>query len=112
MEHSTLSALTSSERERLLKAAQARSISKAIKFTPIAVTKNRENLPLSFAQERVWFLAQMEGGSQTSHIPLGVRLRGRLDRRALKGALDRIVARHEVLRTTFMAVAGEPQQRI
>ncbi|HZE23425.1 MAG TPA: condensation domain-containing protein, partial [Blattabacteriaceae bacterium] len=60
----------------------------------------------------MWFLAQMEGGSQTSHIPLGVRLRGRLERRALKQALDRIVARHEVLRTTFKAVAGEPRQQI
>ncbi|HKD14048.1 MAG TPA: condensation domain-containing protein, partial [Candidatus Angelobacter sp.] len=98
MEHSTLAGLTSSERERLLKAAQARSISKATKFTPIAVATNRENLPLSFAQERVWFLAQMEGGSQTCHIPLGLRLCGRLDRRALKRALNRIVARHEALR--------------
>jgi amino acid adenylation domain-containing protein len=82
------------------------------KLPEILRAERGENLPLSFAQERVWFLAQVEGGSQTSHIPLGMRLRGRLERRALKRALDRIVARHEVLRTTFNAVAGEPRQQI
>jgi amino acid adenylation domain-containing protein len=112
MEHSMLAQLTDSERERLLKVAEARSIRKPIKFAPIPITEGRENLPLSFAQQRLWFLAQMEGGSKASHMPLGVRLRGRLDREALKQALDRIVARHEALRTTFVMVEGEPLQQI
>ncbi|HEV8491405.1 MAG TPA: amino acid adenylation domain-containing protein, partial [Candidatus Angelobacter sp.] len=69
-------------------------------------------LPLSYAQQRLWFLAQMEGLSEVYHMPLGVRLVGKLDRRALGLALDRIVQRHEALRTTFIVVDGEPVQRI
>ena len=69
-------------------------------------------LPLSFAQQRLWFLDQMEGVSQAYHMPAGLRLRGRLDVVALEGALDRIVSRHEVLRTTFAVVGEQPVQRI
>src|ERR1041385_5046759 len=69
-------------------------------------------MPLSCAQERLWFLCQIEGGSEAHHISFGRRLRGSLDRTALRRALDRIVARHEVLRTTFAVVEGEPVQRI
>ena len=68
-------------------------------------------LPLSFAQQRLWFLAQM-GASEAYHIFYGWRLKGRLDREALRRALDRIVGRHEALRTTFVALEGEPAQRI
>ncbi|HZI72912.1 MAG TPA: condensation domain-containing protein, partial [Gemmatimonadales bacterium] len=71
-----------------------------------------ERIPLSFAQERLWFLAQMEGVSAAYHIPLGVRLRGELNREALVRALGRIVERHEALRTTFVMVDGEAEQRI
>ncbi|HEX6910941.1 MAG TPA: amino acid adenylation domain-containing protein, partial [Longimicrobium sp.] len=69
-------------------------------------------LPLSFAQQRLWFLEQMGGLGATYHVPLGLRLRGALDREALVRALDRLVERHEVLRTTFALVDGEPEQRI
>src|SRR5262249_45769753 len=67
--------------------------------------------PLSFAQQRLWFLAQM-GVSEAYHIFYGLRLRGQLNREALQRALDRIVARHEGLRTTFVSIEGEPVQRI
>src|SRR5215212_10056352 len=70
------------------------------------------DLPLSFAQQRLWFLAQMEGGSQAYHIPWRVQLKGKLDRGALRQALDRIVARHEVLRTVFVSIDGDPKQWI
>jgi hypothetical protein len=69
-------------------------------------------LPLSFAQQRLWFLAQIEGLSEAYHIHGGLWLRGRLDRGALRQALDRVVARHEALRTCFVQIDGQPWQRI
>src|SRR2546423_99431 len=50
-----------------------------------------EYVPLSFAQQRLWFLAQIEGVTKAYHIPVGVRLRGQLDRAALKRSLDRLI---------------------
>ena len=73
----------------------------------ITLAERGAPLPLSFAQQRLWFLAQLEGASQAYHIPWGMRLRGELDRGALARALDRIVERHEALRTTFVLVGGE-----
>jgi hypothetical protein len=57
-------------------------------------------------------LAQMEGVSEAYHIPFGLRLKGELDQGALREALDRIVVRHEALRTRFVSVDGEAEQRI
>ncbi|WP_344662031.1 amino acid adenylation domain-containing protein, partial [Catenulispora subtropica] len=79
---------------------------------PLVPVARTGPLPLSSAQQRLWFLAQMEGVSQAYHIPVGLRLTGTLDRTALRRALDTIVARHEALRTTFVRVDGEPAQRI
>ena len=78
----------------------------------IAATGRGERLPLSFAQQRLWFLAQMDGVSETYHIPFGLRLKGDLNRTALRQSLDRILARHEALRTTFVFVEEQPVQRI
>ncbi|HEV2642445.1 MAG TPA: condensation domain-containing protein, partial [Candidatus Elarobacter sp.] len=79
-----------------------------------AITPVDRDRPLvaSFAQQRMWLSAQIEGVSETYHVPLGWRLSGRLDRAALRRALDRLVARHESLRTAFDVVNGEPVQRI
>jgi arthrofactin-type cyclic lipopeptide synthetase C len=66
-------------------------------------------LPLSFAQQRLWFLAQMDGGNTAYNIPLGLHLRGRLDAVALQRALARIVARHETLRSRFTQLNDEAQ---
>jgi amino acid adenylation domain-containing protein len=79
---------------------------------PVEKAEHRERLPLSFAQRRLWFLAQMDGASAAYNIPYELQLSGRLDKAALRRALDRIVARHEALRTTFTVVDGEPVQRI
>ncbi len=78
----------------------------------ITVADRGEALPLSFAQQRLWFLAQMEGGSEAYHIPVGLRLKGELDEDALRRSLDRIVARHEALRTRFVAEEGQAVQLI
>ena len=78
----------------------------------ISSVSRADKLPLSFAQQRLWFLAQMEGASEAYHLPLTLYLKGALDRAALRRALDRILARHEALRTTFSVSDGEPVQRI
>jgi acyl carrier protein len=71
-------------------------------------------LPLSWAQQRLWFLDRMDpAASAAYHVPAALRLSGRLDRAALRATLDRIVARHEVLRTTLVLdEEGAPVQRI
>jgi amino acid adenylation domain-containing protein len=79
---------------------------------PIEPVDRGGRLPLSFAQQRLWFLEQMGGLGSAYHAPLRLRLRGTLDREALARALDGIVARHEALRTTFTEVDGAPEQRI
>ncbi|WP_331023625.1 amino acid adenylation domain-containing protein [Longimicrobium sp.] len=79
---------------------------------PVVPTERTQVPPLSFAQQRLWFLEQMGNLGSTYHIPMRLRLRGDLDRGALARSLDRIVARHEVLRTSFPTVDGEPVQRI
>ncbi|WP_445081660.1 condensation domain-containing protein, partial [Pseudomonas syringae] len=73
----------------------------------IVQTSREARLPLSFAQQRLWFLAQMEGASAAYHIPAGLRIVGALDEAALQRALNRIVARHEVLRTTFVQTGDQ-----
>jgi amino acid adenylation domain-containing protein len=92
--------------------ARALARASSAELSPIVAVERGAHLPLSFAQQRLWFLAQMEGVSQAYHIPMGWRLKGDLDRGALRKALDRIVARHEALRTIFALVDGDPVQRI
>ncbi|MDQ3826501.1 MAG: condensation domain-containing protein, partial [Actinomycetota bacterium] len=67
-------------------------------------------LPLSFAQQRLWFLDEFEPGSTEYVIPLAVRLRGELDIEALSRAMTALVDRHEPLRTTFDVVDGRGMQ--
>src|SRR5215204_1283629 len=106
------SQLTLVEKERLLKLAKSFRVESLTPTLPsISVVEQREHLPLSFAQQRLWFLAQI-GASQAYHISNGWRLKGQLDRGALRRALDRIVARHEALRTAFVALESQPIQRI
>jgi amino acid adenylation domain-containing protein len=71
-----------------------------------------EDLPLSFAQQRLWFLDQLEAARAAYHTVAVVRLSGVLSPPALAAALAAVVARHEALRTTFPARGGQPVQRI
>ncbi|MEW5925947.1 MAG: amino acid adenylation domain-containing protein [Gemmatimonadota bacterium] len=105
--------LSVTELERILQMARAASLERSTpKPSLIPRAERNGRLPLSFAQQRLWFLEQLGSGGSAYHIPAGLRLQGTLDRDALVGALDRIVARHEALRTVFAQVDGVPEQRI
>ncbi|USJ00461.1 amino acid adenylation domain-containing protein [Xanthomonas prunicola] len=95
--------------------ALARCVASAAASTlPAIVPADRSApLPLSFAQQRLWFLARLDTQAALAYLmPNGLRLRGRLNRDALRQALDRIVARHETLRTRIGLHNDEPVQRI
>jgi amino acid adenylation domain-containing protein len=98
--------------------ALAASIESAVKdglglaVPPIRRAPRDRELPLSFAQQRLWFLDQLEPGSPFYNSPATLRLKGRLDVGALRRSLAEIVRRHEVLRTTFTTRKGQPAQVI
>ena len=83
-----------------------------LQFPPILPVSRDRSLPLSFAQQRLWFLDQLEPNSPFYSIPLAIRLKGPLDEEALEQSLNEIVRRHESLRTTFVTAEGEPLQMI
>jgi amino acid adenylation domain-containing protein len=77
---------------------------------PLAPVPRGDEASLSFAQQRLWFLERLQGPGATYLVPAGLRLRGELDAAALGLALERIVARHEALRTVFRERDGVPVQ--
>ncbi len=79
---------------------------------PIEPTPRDGELPLSFAQQRLWFLDQLEPGNPAYNMPWAVRLRGALDVDLLRRSFDEVARRHEALRTTFAASEGRPVQVI
>src|SRR6185295_12805767 len=89
-----------------------RGLGAELQGQPMERVERAERLPLSFAQQRLWFLDQMEPGSSFYNIPAAVRLRGVLNVEALERTLSEVVRRHQVLRTHFIAVDGAPVQVI
>jgi amino acid adenylation domain-containing protein len=79
---------------------------------PVVPAERTGALPLSFAQERLWFIDRMEPGSAVYNMPVARRLGGVLDVAALERSLGEIIRRHEALRTTFTEVDGSPVQVI
>ena len=79
---------------------------------PIEAVKGAADLPLSYAQQRMWFLDQLEPNTPLYNIPGAFRFQGALDLAALRASVDEIVARHDVLRATFPTVDGRPRQVI
>jgi amino acid adenylation domain-containing protein len=79
---------------------------------PLVPVPRRGDLPLSFAQQRLWFLHRLDPASPAYHIPSALHLAGRLDHAALERTLRSITERHEALRTTFTLSGEEPVQRI
>ncbi|MFP5263127.1 MAG: amino acid adenylation domain-containing protein [Blastocatellia bacterium] len=79
---------------------------------PLEPVSRESNLPLSFAQQRLWFINQLMPDSPLYNMPIAVRLEGALNVAALEQSLTEITRRHEVLRTTFKTVNGQPAQVI
>lgn len=81
-------------------------------YASIVPVSINTNLPLSFAQQRLWFLNQLEPNSTAYNFPIAVRLSGALNVAALEQSFNEIVQRHEALRTTFTSINGQPIQVI
>lgn len=80
--------------------------------SPLVAQARPERLPLSFTQQRLWFINQLEGATPQYNLPEAMRLRGELDLEALDKAISALVERHEILRTRFVETDGEPEQII
>ncbi|HYG65750.1 MAG TPA: amino acid adenylation domain-containing protein, partial [Thermoanaerobaculia bacterium] len=84
----------------------------SIELPPLAPLSRPDEIPLSFAQQRLWFIEQLEPGSAVYNTPFFLRLTGALDVVALASAFAGVVERHEVLRTTFVAAEGNPAVQV
>ena len=93
--------------QRLKGAARRQAESRVIPKRP-----NPDSAPLSFAQRQMWVIDQMTPGNPAYDLPVGYRIKGRLDATALENGFNEIIKRHEALRTTFTLSDGEPLQLI
>src|SRR5262249_34259787 len=92
--------------------AAAQRAGRGLEAPPIVPVPRGRDLPLSFAQQRLWFLDRLVPGSAAYNMALALRLRGEIRPEALAGAFAEIVRRHESLRTVFAERDGEPGQRV
>ncbi|HAA31668.1 MAG TPA: condensation protein, partial [Cyanobacteria bacterium UBA8553] len=79
---------------------------------PIVPISREQDLPLSFGQQRLWFLDRLEPGTPVYNVPAAIRIAGKLNLVALEQSLNEVVRRHEILRTTFLLKDGQPVQVI
>jgi amino acid adenylation domain-containing protein len=107
-----VAALTPEQRALLMLRLRKKAAQKETGPPPIPRAPRDVELPLSFAQQRLWFLDEWEPGNPAYNIPAAVRLAGDLDVPAFAAAMTGIVRRHEALRTTFPSVEGRPRQVI
>ena len=98
--------------EFALRVEQALRKGEGIQMPPLVARARPEVLPLSFAQQRLWFLDQFEPDSPTYLVPSAVRIDGNIDVPALQGSLQELISRHESLRTTFEERTGQPPVQI
>ncbi len=91
---------------------EAQRAGEGLEAPTIGRASRDQEIPLSFAQQRLWFLDQLEPNSAFYNIPAAVRLTGELDEEALEKTFSEIVRRHEVLRTSFRVSEGRPVQVI
>jgi amino acid adenylation domain-containing protein len=83
-----------------------------LKADVIPKRQDCQNIPLSFSQQRLWFIDQLYHGSSFYNIPIAFHIQGNLDIAALEQSLNEILTRHEVWQTNFRLVSGEPIQEI
>src|SRR6185312_6808196 len=94
--------LSSRKRELLEKLLRQQAEKSPARIAPRSA--DMAHAPLSYAQERLWFLERLEPEGAAYTVRFSIRFRNAVDRRALQSSLDEIVRRHEILRTTFPAV--------
>ena len=109
-----LASLSPEQREALLKQLQKKKSQGAEPRKDAIQVYPRDNnrLSMSYAQQRLWFIDQLQSGSASYNISAALRLKGSLDVEALRMSFDEIVRRHEVLRTTFITEDGQGRQVI
>jgi hypothetical protein len=104
--------LSPEQRARLSLALADRHASSGAMIPRLDRTGSHQLFPVSAGQHRLWFLDQLRPGSTAYVVPAAIELCGRLDQAALTDSLNRLVARHESLRTTFPSTGGRPSARI
>ncbi|WP_027248867.1 non-ribosomal peptide synthetase [Planktothrix agardhii] len=107
---SLFAAATVAELAHLIEPLQQQNLTLTV--PPILPRTKDVELPLSFAQQRLWFLDQLQPNSALYNIPMVLRLQGNLNQGALERSLRSICDRHEVLRTNFVTINGQPTQVI
>jgi len=107
-----IAALSPEKRKLLLQRLNPKKADTFLKSPIVPQSRESNSFPLSFAQQRLWFLDQLQPGNSAYNIYLPMRLTGRLNVVALEQSFNEVVKRHETLRTTFTIVDGQPVQVI